>query len=171
MSDASADGLAPTIETERLRLRPIRFDDWPAAERFMASERAAHIGGPFDRAAAWGWFCHDRACWSFFGYGSLAIEERSSGDLLGQISLNGGPFFPEPELGWTLFTKAEGFGYATEAARAQRAWFFDHHPTASLVSYVDPDNHRSRRVAERLGARLDPDAARPEPDDVVYRHR
>ena len=40
-----------------------------------------------------------------------------------------------------------------------------------LVSYIDPHNARSIAVAERLGAVLDPDAAKQDPEDLVYRHR
>ncbi|MCH2169093.1 MAG: GNAT family N-acetyltransferase, partial [Oceanicola sp.] len=40
----------------------------------------------------------------------------------------------------------------------------------TLVSYVDPRNERSSRLAERLGATLDAEAPRPDPLDLVYRH-
>ncbi len=41
----------------------------------------------------------------------------------------------------------------------------------TLVSYIDPRNERSIRLAERLGARLDPRAAQPEDDPcLVFRH-
>jgi RimJ/RimL family protein N-acetyltransferase len=38
------------------------------------------------------------------------------------------------------------------------------------VSYIDPGNARSIRLAERLGARLDRSAAKSDPEDLVYRH-
>ena len=41
---------------------------------------------------------------------------------------------------------------------------------ARCVSYIDPGNARSIALAERLGARPDPDAPRADPDDLVYRH-
>jgi RimJ/RimL family protein N-acetyltransferase len=62
-------------------------------------------------------------------------------------------------------------GYATEAATAVRDWAFASLGLTTLVSYIDPDNFPSRRVAEHLGATLDPNAARPDPTDLVYRHR
>lgn len=44
----------------------------------------------------------------------------------------------------------------------------------TLVSYIDPANARSIALAERLGARHDPDAPLPEgetPEEtIVYRH-
>ena len=40
----------------------------------------------------------------------------------------------------------------------------------TLVSYVDPENTRSRKLAERLGAMQDDTAAKPDPTDIVFRH-
>jgi len=64
----------------------------------------------------------------------------------------------------------EGRGYATEAAMAMRDWAMRALRLAGLVSYVHPENHRSAAVAERLGATLDADAPKQDPDDLVYRH-
>jgi RimJ/RimL family protein N-acetyltransferase len=52
------------------------------------------------------------------------------------------------ELGWTLRPAHWGHGYATEAARAVLAWA----PFDRIISLIAPDNLRSQRVAERLGA-------------------
>jgi RimJ/RimL family protein N-acetyltransferase len=53
---------------------------------------------------------------------------------------------------------------------ALRDWAFTVLRVETLVSYVDPENHRSMAVAERLGAVRD-DSARPQDvGDVVYRH-
>jgi RimJ/RimL family protein N-acetyltransferase len=69
-----------------------------------------------------------------------------------------------------LYDGYEGNGYATEAAAAFRDWAFGALGLQTLVSYLDPANLRSAAVAERLGAVLDPDAARQDPEDLVYRH-
>lgn len=128
------------------------------------------MGGPFTLRAAWGMFCADHAQWDFFGLGALMIEDRSSGAVLGQVGINSGPLFPEPELGWLVYPQAEGHGYAFEAAFALRQWARAEGRLPTLVSYVDPDNARSCRLAERLGAVLDAQAQRPDPTDLVYRH-
>lgn len=160
----------PMVQTERLVLRALRFADWPGYFDMMASDRARYMGGPMDRAKAWGVFCHDAAQWALLGHGALMIERREDGKCLGQVTVNAGPLFPEHELGWFLYPFAEGGGFALEAAAAMRKWAIDVAGVPSLVSYVDPENQRSRRLAERLGATLDPEAERLSPSDLVYRH-
>lgn len=146
-------------------------DDFPAYQRLMMSARAGYIGGPFDIQAAWGLFCHDVACWSLFGHGALMIEIASTGECIGQVGINHGPLFLEKELGWILYEGFEGFGFATEAAAALRDWAKDSMNLGNLVSYIDSANTASVRVAVRLGAVLDRNAPRQDPEDLVYRHR
>lgn len=160
----------PTLETERLVLRPMRIDDWPDYRDLMMSERARFMGGPHTQETAWGMFCHDVAQWPLMDHGALMIEDNSSGACLGQVGINHGPLFPEHELGWLVYEAAEGRGYAFEAASAFRDWARDVRRLPSLVSYMDADNRRSASLAERLGAALDPRAPRPDPKDLVYRH-
>lgn len=160
----------PTIETARLLLRPMGISDWPAYVAFMSSERSVHMGGPYIEHSAWGVFCHDTAQWQLFGHGALMLEEKATGSCLGQVGINHGPLFPERELGWFVYEQAEGRGFAHEAAHALRAWAFDERGMETLVSYIDPGNARSRRLAERLGGVPDTAAVAKDPDDLVYRY-
>ncbi|MCR8724032.1 GNAT family N-acetyltransferase [Frigidibacter sp. ROC022] len=160
----------PTLTTARLTLRPQVLADFEPFAEMLASDRARYMGGPIQRNEAWGWFCADEAGWTFLDHGALSVTETASGRLAGQVGLNKPPRFPEIELGWLAYDWAEGRGYMTEAARALRDWAFGPRGLTTLVSYVDPANLRSRALAERLGARIDPKATGPDPDDVVYRH-
>lgn len=160
----------PMLRTERFILRPMTMDDWPAYFAFMQTERSAGMGGPFDKKMAWALFCHDMAQWPLMGNGALMIEDSAAGSCLGQVGINHGPLFPEHELGWFVYREAEGRGVAFEAARRFLDWARSERKLPGLVSYVDEENQRSRRLAERLGAVLDKDAARPNPEDLVYRH-
>lgn len=89
---------------------------------------------------------------------------------MGQIEINQGPRFPEPELGWQLIESVEGRGFAFEAAAAMRDWAFRERKLPTLVSYIGQENTRSIRLAERLGASLDEKALKQDPDDLVFRH-
>ncbi len=161
---------APTLQTERLTLRPMRAGDFTAYAALMASPRSAFMGGPYDSPAAWGLFCHDVACWALYGHGALMLDRRDTGETVGQVGLNGGPLYPETELGWTLYDGHEGQGLATEGAAALRDWAWAALPVDSLVSYAHPHNHASHAVARRLGAVEDAVAPRQDVEDFVFRH-
>jgi RimJ/RimL family protein N-acetyltransferase len=49
-------------------------------------------------------------------------------------------------------SRAWGHGLATEAAKAVKEWWHATRGTECLVSLISPDNVRSQRVAEKLGA-------------------
>ena len=166
----AAAAAIPTLATARLVLRAPQCADFAAYAAFFASDRAVFEGGPMDAARAWREFAAEVAGWVLHGFGGWSVTDRGTGVWLGAVALNYPAEFPEPELGWTLAPAAEGRGYAFEAATAARAWFYAHTACRTLVSYISPGNVRSIRLAERLGARPDPDAARPEPGDLVYRH-
>ena len=161
----------PTLQTQRLVLRPMAEADFPAYAAFLASPRAAGLGGPLSKRQAWGLFCHDIACWSLYGHGGLMIDRRADGICIGQVGISHGPLFPEKELGWLLYEGHEGQGYATEAAIALRSRAAQTLGVPELVSYIAPNNTGSAAVAERLGAARDLVADRPDPNDLVYRHR
>ncbi len=162
----------PTLHTERLILRAPAMEDWPDYHALMISDRALYMGGPHSTKAAWGMFCHDVALWTLEGHGALMMEDRTTGECLGQVGINYGPLFPERELGWLVYPQAEGKGYAYEAAAALRDWAFKTRRLNTLVSYIAPPNLRSIRLAERLGAVPDETAQRQlgDEDDLVFRH-
>jgi RimJ/RimL family protein N-acetyltransferase len=161
---------APTLETARLILRPMTMADWPAYAALWQTERATYMGGPLSPKESWGYFCSDLAQWALFGHGALMIDDRETGTCFGQVAINHGPWFPEKELGWLLYPEAEGKGIAFEAAQAMLDWGWTVAGIDTLVSYIDPDNTRSIALAEKLGAKRDDRADRPDPTDLVFRH-
>lgn len=104
--------------------------------------------------------------WRTDGLGPFIIETASTNrEVVGQAGLmifdtrgwtpstwaNAGTR-GQPELGWALMRAHWGRGYATEAAAAIREWAHERLSIDRLVSLISPDNIRSQRVAERLGA-------------------
>ncbi len=168
--------MIPVLTTERLLLRAPVMADFPAYAVHMASPRSVHEDGPFDTAAAWRDFASGVGQWALMGYGCWSIEARAfegmaAGRFLGLVGINRPAHYPEDEIGWTLVEEAEGRGVAFEAALAARDWFRAEIGNGRLVSYIGPDNRRSIRLAERLGAVPDDTAARPEGDNcLVYLH-
>ncbi len=162
--------MIPVLTTDRLTLRGPRLGDFPAIAAFWASPRSIPEGGPLAEAAAWRDFCASFAPWLVLGYGAWSVEHRADGAFCGIVGLFHPVEYPEPDLGWTVTAEAEGRGIAHEAAVAARAWVWGNTGFESVVSYIDPANARSIRLAERLGGVRDPGAAVVDPGDVVIRH-
>jgi RimJ/RimL family protein N-acetyltransferase len=159
----------PTLQTERLTLRGPRREDFVPYAAFWASSRSVHEGGPRDARAAWEDFAAGFGLWAIEGIGTWSVEERATGAFAGIVGHYHPAHFPEVEIGWAVLDGFEGRGIAQEAARAVLGWTWANTELATLVSYIHPENHRSIRLAERLGARRDPEARVYDEGDVVMR--
>jgi RimJ/RimL family protein N-acetyltransferase len=150
---------APVIETERLRLRAHRPDDFTACRAIWSDpEVVRHIGGkPSTGEEAWRRLLTYAGLWSLLGFGYWAIEERASGQYIGDIgyaefrrdmapSLRG-----MLECGWVLARTAQGNGFASEALAAIETWRRAHFPGRRAVCIIAPENAASIRVAEKAG--------------------
>lgn len=147
----------PTIETERLSLRPFGEADVaalfellqdPDVFRYIGDRREPTLQETW-RAVA-GWLGH----WAMRGYGQWAIEERGSGRFIGRAGIINPAEWPGPEVGYVLGRAWWGQGYATEAARAAMDWGFREIGFDDLLSLIDPANQASIAVATRLGESL-----------------
>lgn len=144
------------LETERLILRQWKAEDFePFAEYYADETTARFVGGVSDRDQAWRRMASVIGHWVLLGYGLWAVEEKETGAFAGCVGLWKSPGWPELELGYWLVPSAWGKGYATEAGAAARDFAFETQNAETLVSYIDPENEPSKKVAERLGARLD----------------
>ncbi|MGC9368152.1 MAG: GNAT family N-acetyltransferase [Paracoccaceae bacterium] len=145
----------PRLETERLILRAPTLQDFEVFADFYASERASFVGGPLDREGSWRMLAMEIGHWQLAGFGRWIVETRDGGATAGLVGLFCPEGWPEPEIGWDLFSGHEGKGYATEAGAAARNYAYDVLGWDTAISLVKPANVASARVAERLGARLD----------------
>lgn len=145
-------GRLPVIETARLRLRAPRLTDFDAWAEIFTGPAGPHLGGPFDRDDAFTEFAATCGLWLLRGHGVWTVELTSGGEPLGFVLIGFEPGDQEPELGYLFRPSSEGQGYATEAAAALRDHAFGPMGMDRLVSYIDPENPGSIRVAERLGA-------------------
>jgi RimJ/RimL family protein N-acetyltransferase len=142
----------PVIETERLRLRAPRLSDFDAWAEIFTGPAGPHLGGPFDRDDAFTGFAATCGLWLLRGHGLWTVEPKAGGAVLGFVLIGFEAGDQVPELGYLFRPTAEGQGFATEAARALRDHALGPMGLADLVSYIDPENPRSIRVAQRLGA-------------------
>ncbi len=161
----------PVIETERLILREPRLSDLGPITAFCASERSHFVGGPMDEVGAWNSLMVLMGHWVARGFGWWMIEEKATGAVAGRVGVGHHIDWPEPEIGWHLYEGFEGKGVAYEAALSARDYAQNRMGLGHLISLVHPENHGSRRLAERLGAVVERDdfALRGEPC-LIYRH-
>jgi RimJ/RimL family protein N-acetyltransferase len=143
----------PTLETERLLLRPLTNDDLDELAAIVADPEVQRFigGGVHDRAAAWRQMAIFRGHDALRGFSQNAVVERSTGRLVGRAGLWLPEGWPGLEVGWVLARDVWGRGYATEAGCAWRDWAFDVLGADDLISVIHPDNIASMRVAERIG--------------------
>jgi RimJ/RimL family protein N-acetyltransferase len=142
------------LTTERLLLRKPRLDD-DLTEFAADAEVQRWIGPPAPELVEL-WLGR----WERNGIGQFIVE--LDGEIIGRVGflvwdrrtwetsayeLAGD--HAETELGWAILSRYWGHGYATEAARAAREAI----DRERVISLIHPENVRSRRVAEKLGAR------------------
>jgi RimJ/RimL family protein N-acetyltransferase len=159
----------PTLTTDRLILRPPAPEDFEPFCAMMADEETARfIGGVAPPPVVWRQLCTMAGAFALYGYAMFSVVEKSSGRWVGRI----GPWtpaqWPGTEVGWGLAREAWGKGYATEAAAVSIDWVFDNLGWTEVIHCIDPANHPSARVAERLGSKVLRQARMPAPfDDKV----
>lgn len=160
----------PVLETERLILREPRVSDWDSLRAFFMSDRASFIGGPLEEWQAWGGLLSSIAHWVVRGYGFWTIEDKATGQPAGRAGIINHIDWPEPELGWQVYDGFEGKGIAHEAAIAARDHAGHAVQLGPLISQIHPDNTRSRRLAERMGAVIEGEGQVRGTPCLIYRH-
>lgn len=91
------------------------------------------------------------------GFSRWTVVLKATGERIGRC----GPMFraidgvSERELGYALARAHWGKGYATEAAKAALEYCFGMSGQPRTVAIIDPLNHASIRVAEKIGMALE----------------
>ncbi|MEO8199281.1 MAG: GNAT family N-acetyltransferase [Gemmatimonadota bacterium] len=146
--------LIPTLDTERLRLRPFKDSDIESFAAMCADPEVMQFVG--DRAVltredAWRQMAMLSGHWQLRGFGMWAVEEKSSGSFVGRVGLHYPEGWPGREIAWALARPFWGRGYAYEAARAALDEALGTLGWSRVISLITPTNTRSIRLAERLG--------------------
>jgi RimJ/RimL family protein N-acetyltransferase len=170
------------LESDRLVLRRVTPDDLSFYTRLHALPKVAeHLypeGRPRSPEETKAWMEYTLASYEQLALGYLAVVRKADGALIGRCGLMdmvvesadpehgirrgwfGRERAPadvaltfETELGYTLDPAAWGQGFASEAARCVRDYARDVLRLSYAISAILPQNARSRRVAERSGAR------------------
>jgi len=114
---------------------------------------------PFTEEETWARVLRYVGHWALLGYGFWVVEEKNSGEFLGEAGFlkfhrdtEPPGVINVPEAGWAFRAVAHGRGYASETVAAMVAWAdstFDT-PTCCII---DASNAASIRVAEKNGYR------------------
>jgi RimJ/RimL family protein N-acetyltransferase len=160
----------PTLETARLSLRAPVAEDYPNFQATFASYRSRFMGGPLNAYETWMLYAAEIGHWEIRGFGMWMIHLKDTDETVGMA---GGWFpakWPEQEIAWIIWPNQGGKGYALEATNRVRQYFYDTLGWTTAVSYIDPKNLDSIRLAERLGCTRDDSAPSIDGTDAVYRH-
>ena len=160
--------LGPTLETERLILRPPAAEDFEGWAAFSGDEETMrHIGGVQPRAVAWRFMCAMTGAWTIRGFSMFSVIEKATGRWVGRL----GPWQPEgwpgTEVGWGLIGDVRGKGYATEGAAATIDWAFETFGWTEVIHTIEPGNVGSQAVARRLGSTILRQAQMPAPFETT----
>lgn len=148
----------PLFETERLRVRhftPADLDDFaelcadPLVLRYVGDGTTLTR----DEVAHWIEVCQTK--YATRGYGTSAVFEKASGAFTGYCGVVRAPDRDFDELIYVFHQQAWGKGYATEVGRAMLEYVFGRSSLPNIYATIDADNGDSRRVAGKLGMRLE----------------
>src|SRR4051794_31882456 len=103
----------PRLLTDRLLLREFRAADFDAyAENMADPEATKFVSTAPDRRTAWRMFSSGTGSWIINGRGWWALELRDTGEVVGNVGAFIRETSPELELGWAVYRRFWGRGYA-----------------------------------------------------------
>jgi RimJ/RimL family protein N-acetyltransferase len=148
----------PTLETERLILRPHRESDFADCLALWSDPRTVRfIGGQVqDAQAVWFRMLRYAGLWALKGFGYWVFTDRATGAYVGEGGVadfrRGIPLLGDvPETGWAMAPDAAGRGLAYEAMSAVLAWADGPRGLPVTRCIIAPDNAASLRLAAKLG--------------------
>ncbi len=143
------------LSTERLQFRQWEEKDHAKVEAFFSQEENAQfVGGVQNQESSWRLIATYIGHFQLKGFSYLAVETKTGQKLIGTVGLWKSKPWPEHELGYWLLPEMQGRGFGNEAGKAVLEHARDIN-LPSLVSYIDPKNEPSKKLAMGLGAKLD----------------
>lgn len=152
----------PTLETERLLLRPAAASDldlW--AELIFADADVMRylVPSPITpRERAERMLRYFNTLWEEHGFGEWVVTDKSGGPFLGYCGLGYLPETNEVEIDYALVKECWGLGLTTEAAHASLRYGFETAQLETVIGLVLHGNIASCRVLEHNGFTYQKDA-------------
>jgi [ribosomal protein S5]-alanine N-acetyltransferase len=147
----------PTLETERLILRPFEPTDAPcvallAGERDVAKTTMA-LGHPYELSSAEGWIASHPEAFENGKHVVFAVTLKSDHNLIGAMGLVLNLDQEKAELGYWIGKPYWSRGYCKEAARAVLEFAFTEFRLNRVHAHHFSHNPASGRVMQKVGMR------------------
>jgi [ribosomal protein S5]-alanine N-acetyltransferase len=142
------------LETERLYLRELKPEDQDGLHAIFSDEETMRFyPAPFTREQTGQWIQKNQERYRKDGFGLWGVCLKETDELIGDCGLvrqtvDGRT---EIEIGYHIHKKYWSRGFATEAAKACKAYGFHQLHFNKLICLIDPKNIPSIRVAEKIG--------------------
>ena len=165
------------LQTERLFTRFLTEDDIIPWCAFVSDKEATaffpDLPGSTGLEKSTHWIQRQLTRYNENRFGLQALMVKETNEFAGMCGLLDQEVdgITELEVGYHLFTKFWGKGYATEAAKRFMDHAFDNNLSDSIISIIDTANIRSQKVAERNGLTLDKATRWKDLDVYIYRKR
>ena len=150
-----------SIETERLLLREITFEDKEELFQLHSDPEVQKWTGESVVVSMKEieWSIQTRHNdYKTYGYGRLAAIEKSTGAFIGWTGLTYLPEFDKVDLGYRLKKQYWGMGFATEASLALIQYGFDILNLEEIIAIALPENEGSIKVMQKVGMVYDKQA-------------
>lgn len=145
----------PTIQTERLTLRPFQLSDAKEVQRQAGNPKVAAttatIPHPYPDGAAEEWISKHQTWFEKGQAVDWAIELNETGKLIGCISLGVNKVHNRAEVGYWIGEESWSKGYCSEAAKAAFTYAFEEMKLNKITSRHMVENPASGRVMINAG--------------------
>ena len=142
------------IETERLILREMNFDDFDALYSILSDPvNMKYYEKPYDENGTIRWINWNLDNYKTYGFGLFAVILKETNKMIGDCGVTMQIINKKirPEIGYHFNINYHNKGYATEAAIAVKEYIFKNTTFKELYTYTTKENMPSRRVAEKNG--------------------
>ena len=145
----------PTLETERLVLRPFGLDDAAEVQRlagdWAVADTTANIPHPYEDGMAGEWITKHQDAFAVGQKVTFAVTRRPDGGLVGAISLMDISEGHQAALGYWIGRPYWNHGFCTEAGRAILRYAFTELALLRVHACHMSRNPASGRVMQKLG--------------------
>ena len=152
------------IETDRLFLRPFQESDFEDLKSVWGDrETMSFYPEPYSDKRIREGISKQINTFEKHRYGLFAVLDKNTGAFLGDcgITIQDIDGVEEYEIGYHIKKEHWGLGYAPEAAWAVKRYGFETLKLRKLSSYMESTHKQSRKVAEKIGMKLEKEYLNP----------